>query len=129
MLLLGLDPNAKLAYAEDKWDAEATQDGIARLEAVVHMLFYNGCNHIANLHHTVWRILYSAPRYIARTYHLHHWSAFLCAGTLSCTTVTNLLIDLPSSENVQYGHSWMRATVQARKAQDRRTSNPREELG
>jgi hypothetical protein len=43
--------------------------------------------------------------------------------------VTNLLTDLPSSENVQYGHSWMRATVQARKAQDRRTSNPREELG
>ena len=53
MLLLALDPNVKLAYAEDKWDAEATQDGIARLEAVVHMLFYNGRNRIANLHHTV----------------------------------------------------------------------------
>ena len=44
-------------------------------------------------------------------------------------TVTNMLTDLPSSENVQYGHSWMCATVQARKAQDCRTSNPREELG
>ena len=44
-------------------------------------------------------------------------------------TVTNLLTNLPSSENVQYGHSWMRATVQAQKAQDRRTSNPHEELG
>ena len=41
---------------------------------------------------------------------------------------TDLLTDLPSSEHIQYGHSWMRATVQARKAQDRRTSNPREEL-
>jgi len=53
ILLLALDPNVKLAYAEDKWDAEATQDGIARLEAVVHMLSYNGCNRTANLHHTV----------------------------------------------------------------------------
>ena len=50
---LALDPNVKLAYAEDKWDAEAMQDGIARLEAVVHMLSYNGCNRMANLRHTV----------------------------------------------------------------------------
>jgi hypothetical protein len=50
---LALDPNVKLAYAEDKWDAEAMQDGIARLEAVVHMLSYNGCNRTANLRHTV----------------------------------------------------------------------------
>jgi hypothetical protein len=34
--LLVLDPNVKLAYAEDKWDSEAREDGIARLEAVVH---------------------------------------------------------------------------------------------
>jgi hypothetical protein len=53
MLLLALDPNVKLAYAEDKWDAEARQDGIARLEAVVNMLSYNGCNHMSNLRHTV----------------------------------------------------------------------------
>jgi hypothetical protein len=51
ILFLALDPNVKLA--EDKWDVEATQDGIARLEAVVHMLSYNGCNRMANLHHTV----------------------------------------------------------------------------
>jgi hypothetical protein len=31
-----LDSNVKLAYARDKWDLEATQDGIARLEAVVY---------------------------------------------------------------------------------------------
>ena len=50
---LALDLNVKLAYTEDKWDAEAMQDGIARLEAVVHMLSYNGCNRTANLRHTV----------------------------------------------------------------------------
>ena len=33
------------------------------------------------------------------------------------------------TRRVQYGHSWMRATVQARKAQDRTGRNPREELG
>jgi len=42
--------------------------------------------------------------------------------------VINLLTDLSSSHNVQYGHSWMRTTVQAQKAQDRLTSNPRKEL-
>jgi len=35
MFFLVLDPNVKLAYAQDKWDFEATQDGIARLEAAV----------------------------------------------------------------------------------------------
>ena len=30
-----LDPNVKLAYAEDKWDSEAMQDGMESLEAVV----------------------------------------------------------------------------------------------
>jgi hypothetical protein len=34
--VLVLDSNVKLAYARDKWDFEATQDGIARLEAVVY---------------------------------------------------------------------------------------------
>ena len=33
--VLVLDPNIKLAYAQDKWDFEATQDGIACLEAAV----------------------------------------------------------------------------------------------
>ena len=51
MLLLALDPNVKLAYAEDKWDTEATQDGRERLEAVVYMLSNNGCNCTANLRH------------------------------------------------------------------------------
>ena len=32
---LVLDPNVKLAYAEDKWDDEAKEDGVARLEEVV----------------------------------------------------------------------------------------------
>lgn len=32
---LVLDPNVKLAYAEDKWDCEAREDGVARLEATV----------------------------------------------------------------------------------------------
>ena len=31
--VLVLDPNIKLAYAQDKWDFEATQDGIACREA------------------------------------------------------------------------------------------------
>ena len=35
IILLVLDPSVKLAYAEDKWDDDATQDGMARLEAVV----------------------------------------------------------------------------------------------
>jgi len=39
----------------------------------------------------------------------------------------NFLAD-SSSQNVQYGHSWMRATVQAQKAEDRLASHPREEL-
>ena len=30
-----LDPNVKLAYAEDKWDAKQLQDAIDRLESVV----------------------------------------------------------------------------------------------
>ena len=51
MLLLALDPNVKLAYAEDKWDTEATQDGRERLEAVVYMLSNSGCNCTANLRH------------------------------------------------------------------------------
>ena len=51
MLLLALDPNVKLAYAEDKWDTEATQDGRERLEAVVNMLSNNGYNRTANLCH------------------------------------------------------------------------------
>lgn len=32
------------------------------------------------------------------------------------------------ARKAQYGHSWMRATVQARRAQDRTGLNPREEL-
>jgi len=35
---LVLDPNVKLAYAEDKWDCEAREDGVACLEATVCML-------------------------------------------------------------------------------------------
>ena len=30
-----LDPNVKLAYAEDKWDAENLDEGVSRLEEVV----------------------------------------------------------------------------------------------
>jgi hypothetical protein len=33
-----------------------------------------------------------------------------------------------STGKAQYGQSWMRATVQARKASDRATASPREEL-
>ena len=33
--LLVLDLNVKLAYAEDKWDNKAKEDGVAQLEAVV----------------------------------------------------------------------------------------------
>jgi hypothetical protein len=33
-----LDPNVKLAYAEDKWDAEQLEDAINRLETVVCLL-------------------------------------------------------------------------------------------
>lgn len=32
-----LDPNVKLAYAEDKWDAEQLEDAINRLETVVRL--------------------------------------------------------------------------------------------
>jgi len=35
IILLALDPSIKLAYAEHKWDDDATQDGMAHLEAVV----------------------------------------------------------------------------------------------
>ena len=35
LLHLALDPNVKLAYATDKWDSEAMQDGIVHLKAVV----------------------------------------------------------------------------------------------
>ena len=30
-----LDPNVKLVYAEDKWDADQLEDAISRLETVV----------------------------------------------------------------------------------------------
>ena len=33
--MIVLDPNVKLAYAEDKWDAKQLQDAIDRLESVV----------------------------------------------------------------------------------------------
>jgi hypothetical protein len=33
--LLVLDPNVQLAYAKNKWDNEAKEDGVAQLEAVV----------------------------------------------------------------------------------------------
>lgn len=36
ILAAALDPSVKLAYIEDKWDQEAQEDAIARLEAVVH---------------------------------------------------------------------------------------------
>lgn len=32
-----LDPNVKLAYAEDKWDAEKLEEAIGRLETVVRV--------------------------------------------------------------------------------------------
>ena len=51
MLFLALDPKVKLAYAEDKWDTEVTQDGREHLEAVVNMLSNNGYNRTANLCH------------------------------------------------------------------------------
>ena len=32
-----LDPNVKLAYAEDKWDSEQLEDGVSCLELVVSL--------------------------------------------------------------------------------------------
>jgi hypothetical protein len=39
-----------------------------------------------------------------------------------------LRLQLEAVGKIQYGQSWMRATVQAHKAQDRASSNPHEEL-
>jgi hypothetical protein len=47
-----LDPNVKLAYAEDKWDSEAMQDGTVCLEAVVCLALRRIVN-TADLHAAV----------------------------------------------------------------------------
>ena len=39
-----LDPNVKLAYAEDKWDSDAKDDGVTRLETVVRNVCWYSCN-------------------------------------------------------------------------------------
>ncbi|KIM78165.1 hypothetical protein PILCRDRAFT_11388 [Piloderma croceum F 1598] len=75
IILLVLDPSVKLTYAEDKWDDDATQDGMACLKAVFDKY-------------------YTPP-----------------PALVSETTVTSA-IDLLSTQKIQYGHSWMRATVQ-----------------
>jgi len=79
MICLVLDPNVKLAYAEGKWDEDAKNDGVAKLESVFD--------------------LYYTP----------------------ASSPSQAMAVAPKQETVgkiQYGQSWMRATVQAHKAQD-----------
>jgi hypothetical protein len=39
-----LDPNVKLAYAEDKWNSDAKDDGVTRLKTVVCNVCWCSCN-------------------------------------------------------------------------------------
>jgi hypothetical protein len=124
MPLPALNPNVKLAYAADKWDSEVMQDSIVCLEAVVCLA----------LRRIVTQLIYMPQfdEYYTPPPAVSPEATTSAIGKLFATCshmiVINLLVDLPSSHNVQYGHSWMCTTVQARKAQDCLTSNPRKEL-
>lgn len=48
-ILVVLDPNVKLAYAEDKWDTERLADATKRLEIVVCLLSVTVLGHFSYL--------------------------------------------------------------------------------
>jgi hypothetical protein len=128
-MILVLNPNIKLAYVEGKCDSEAVRDGIMRLETVVCLgsggllrrQTTESCNSLMNI---ILRPLLCC-RTLLPLILVSVWLFFLLVSIIKLRQT-----DSSSSESTraQYGHSWMRAAVEARKAQDRMASHPRKEL-
>jgi hypothetical protein len=128
-MILVLNPNIKLAYVKGKWDSEAVRDGMVRLETVVCLesgglprrQTTKSCNSLMN---TILR-----PHLCCRTL-LPPISVSISLFFLLVSIIKLHQTDSSSSESTraQYGHSWMRAAVEARKAQDCMASHPHKEL-
>ena len=96
---LALDPNFKMAYTEKNWDDEYYEQGMVKLHDVVSTSVDNADSHFQF-------DFYYVELAVRDT-----------AADVENTPTQGL-----------YGHSWMRASVKARKDQDSTKNSPQEEL-
>jgi hypothetical protein len=106
LTLVVLDPNVKLAYAQDKWDPTQLEDAINCLESVVRLLY--------------------VPMFLSLFLSESQFDSYYKPPV--APALDNNPVSAPSSSKVQYGDSWLRKILQTRQARDRSTGNPHEEL-
>ena len=102
-----LNPNVKLAYAEETWDAEQLRVAVSCLETVVRIFLI-----------PMFLLLFLSESQFDSYYKPHIVLALDSDPPLAAS----------SSESVKYGNSWMWKTLQTRQAHDCSTGNPHEEL-
>ena len=107
-----LNPNVKLAYAEDKWDAKQLQNAIDCLESVVCLFLVTVFCLLSSGSESQFDLYYKLPAASALDKIPVQGMYLLCWEPCQCSDCHADYMLATSSSKVQYGNSWMWKTLQ-----------------